>query len=155
MTNAPLPDLSAPPPALPPAAAAATAAPGFAPAPGETPRAFSAFLAYFHLGHARSLQAVADQLDEGLPTVKKWSSRFRWAARVNQFHAGLLESSAAAVVNGQRLHAADWADRLQLLREQEWEAAQKLIAAARCFLESYGDDDLQRLIELIGLKASD
>jgi len=141
MTDAPLPD----PSASLPAPAVAGAAPGFAPAPGETPRAFSAFLAYFHLGHARSLQAVADQLDEGLPTVKKWSSRFRWAARVNQFHAGLLQSSAAAAAAGQRRPAADWADRLQLFREQEWDAAQKLIAAARCFLESYGEDDLHKM----------
>ena len=145
MNNAPLPEPSAPPSAASSAPADAAASPGFAPAPGETPRAFSAFLTYFHLGHARALQTVADQLDEGLPTVKKWSSRFRWAERVNRFHAGLLQSSAAGAVDGQRRLAADWADRLQCFREQEWDAAQKLIAAARCFLESYGEDDLHKM----------
>ena len=34
--------------------------PFFPRAPGETPRAFSAFMTFFQLGHARSCQAVAD-----------------------------------------------------------------------------------------------
>ena len=50
------------------------AQPFFPRAPGETPRAFGAFMTFFQLGHARSCQAVADKLGEGLPTVKNWAS---------------------------------------------------------------------------------
>lgn len=113
--------------------------------PGETPRAFGAFLTYFHLGHGRSLQGVADRLDEVLPTVKKWSSKYRWRERINDFNSGLLGSSAAAEAARQRRLAADWADRLRQFREQEWDAAQKLNGAARCFLDSFGEEELHKM----------
>src|SRR5262252_1219979 len=63
--------------------------------PGETPRAYSAFLAYFRLGYRRCLQAVADKLGEGLSTVKNWSSKFDWSERIQAFNSGLLERQAA------------------------------------------------------------
>jgi hypothetical protein len=145
MTDAPLPDSSAPPPASPSAVADAVASPGFAPAPGETPRAFGAFMAFFNLGHGRSLQAVADRLAEGLPTVKNWSCKYAWAERLQTFNAGLLRSSARDQAALHSRLAADWAARLQRFREQEWDAAQKLIAAAQCFLESFGEEDLRKM----------
>ena len=117
----------------------------FPPAPGETPRAFSAFMAFFHLGHTRSLPAVAVRLGEGLPTVKNWSSKFDWGERLQAFNAGLLRSSARDQAERQRRHAADWDQRLHHFREQEWDAAQKLLAAAQCFLESFGEEELARM----------
>jgi hypothetical protein len=126
-------------------AGASASAPCFQPAPGETPRAFGAFMAFFNLGHARSLQAVADRLAEGLPTVKNWSCKYAWAERLQSFNAGLLRSSARDQAALQSRLAADWADRLQRFREQEWDAAQKLIAAAQCFLESFGEEDLRKM----------
>ena len=135
--------------AHPPAAAAPDGAsaspPWFQPAPGETPRAFGAFMAWFHLGHARSLQAVADRLAEGLHTVKKWSSKYAWAERIQSFNSGLLQSSAGDLAANRRRQAADWADRLERFREQEWEASQKLISAAQCFLDSFGEEDLRKM----------
>ena len=47
-------------------------APAFPRVSGETPRAVSAFMAWFQLGHARSLAAVADKLGESPGTVKNW-----------------------------------------------------------------------------------
>ena len=41
--------------------------------------------------------------------------------------------------------AADWNRRLVDLREQEWEAAQKLNAVAQCFLETCGEDEVRRM----------
>jgi len=139
---------SHPPSAVSPPASASFSPAGeacFQPAPGETPRAFGAFMAYFNLGHGRSLQAVADRLAEGLPTVKNWSCKYAWAERLQSFNAGLLRSSARDQAALQGRLAADWADRLQRFREQEWDAAQKLIAAAQCFLESFGEDDLRKM----------
>src|SRR5215831_13361510 len=117
------------------------AIPVFPRAPGETPRAYRAFRAYFELDQVRSLQAVADKLGESLGTVKNWSSRFDWAERIQSFNAGLLRQHAASRLR----EAAEWSKRLEELREQEWDAAQKLGAAARCYLDAYGDDELRSM----------
>ncbi len=121
------------------------AQPAFQHSPGETPRAFSAFMTYFRLGHERSHQAVADKLDESLNTIKRWSSKFDWTQRVQNFNAGLLDQQARDLAAAHRRHTVDWADRLYRFREQEWAAAQKLSAAAQCYLESFTDDDLHKM----------
>jgi hypothetical protein len=102
-------------------------------------------MTWFQLGHGRSLQAVADRLAEGLPTVKNWSSRFDWSNRLLSFNAGALQQHAADNMEHQLKLAADWSERLNRFREQEWDAAQKLLAAAQCFLESFGDEDLSKM----------
>jgi len=119
--------------------------PAFPRCPGETPRACSAFLAFFQLGQRRSLLAVADQLGEKPDTVKCWSSRYRWSDRIQSFNSGLLQqqAEAEAAVRGQQ--AADWARRLDEYREQEWAAAQKLLTAVVCYLENIGDRAVERM----------
>ena len=117
----------------------------FSRSPGETPRAFSAFTAFFGLGHARSLQAVADQLDEKLDTVKKWSSRFRWSDRIHSFNSGLLHQQAQADAALAAQDAADWARRTKIYREREWEVAQKVLTAAECFLDTFGDQAVEKM----------
>jgi hypothetical protein len=133
---------------LPPAAGhpppAAVSSP-FPRLPGETPRAFSAFHAFFALGHARSLSAVAEQLGEKPDTVKRWSSKYHWSDRIQSFNSGLLQQQAAAEAATCRKTAADWTRRTSEYREQEWDAAQKLLGAAQCFLESFGERDVERM----------
>jgi hypothetical protein len=119
--------------------------PPFAPAPGETPRAFHAFITWFQLGQSRSHQAVADKLNEGLATVKNWASKYDWTDRLNALNSGLLQQHAADSARLQHDLAADWAQRLRQFREQEWDAALKLLAAARCFLESFDDTALEKM----------
>lgn len=128
-----------------PSESAVSALPAFPRISGETPRAFAAFAAFFHLGPERSHQAVADQLGENPATVKNWSSRYRWHDRLHAHASGLLEQQARAEVAAARELAADWARRTRELREQEWLASQKLLAAAQCFLDSFGDAELQRM----------
>lgn len=137
--------------ALPPASVAAAAAadphspPAFPRCPGETPRALGAFIAWFNLGQARSLPAVADQLGEKLDTIKKWSSQHRWADRLCGYQSGLLQQQVAAQVAFHQEQAADWARRTHECRRQEWETAQKLRAVAQCFLETVGDPQLEKI----------
>ena len=96
----------------PPAAAGPSAVPvAFPRAPGETPRACAAFTAYFALGQNRTLAAVAEQLGEHATTVKTWSARFRWSARISDFHAGLLRQQVEAQLALHREHAGEWARR--------------------------------------------
>ena len=109
--------------------------------PGETPRAFGAFLAYYQLGQTRSLAAVAEALGENPDTLKVWSSRHRWRERIGALQAGLL---ANHVASEQQLNA-DWTRRVQEFRQQKWESGQKLLAAAACFLEAFGDRELEKM----------
>jgi hypothetical protein len=111
----------------------------------ETPRAYSAFMAFVELGRERSLQAVADKLNEELFTIKKWSSKYDWTARIQTFNSGLLAEQVQHRARLQRQSDQEWAERLDHLREQEWQVSQRLLAAARCFLESFGEDDLSRM----------
>ena len=113
--------------------------------PGETPRAFGAFAAYLQLGPARSLQALADKLGESPGTVRNWSSKYDWANRVHAYHSGILQEQTRLETARHLQQHADWSRRLAECREQEWQTAQKLIAAARCFLESFGEQQLERM----------
>jgi len=119
--------------------------PAFKSLPGETPRAFNAFMTWFQLGRARSHQAVADKLGEGLPTVKNWASKYDWSDRLLSFNAGLLQQQALDTAEQQRKQIADWSARLNRFREQEWDAAQKLLSAAQCFLETFGDEQVGKM----------
>jgi hypothetical protein len=114
-------------------------------AQGETARAYQAFMAYFQLGQLRTLPAVADKLGENLGTVKNWSSKYDWADRLHAFNSGLIEQQATQQSAASIELAADWGRRLAELRELEWDVAQKLAAAARCFLDNYGDSELSRM----------
>src|SRR5262245_22483284 len=113
--------------------------------PGDTPRAFSAFGAWLNLGQSRSLPALAGNFGENLGTLKNWSSRFQWNQRLQSFNEGLLQNQVHQRLEFQQKHAAGWAERLNRFREQEWDAAQKLLSVAQCFLESFGDEQLARM----------
>ncbi|MEI8291614.1 MAG: hypothetical protein WCH99_19270 [Verrucomicrobiota bacterium] len=119
--------------------------PAFSRCAGETPRAMGAFLAWFNLGPARSLPAVAGQLGEKLDSVKKWSSQYRWADRLCRYQAGLLQQQVDAQVVFHQEQAAAWARRTHECRQQEWEAAQKLRAVAQCFLETVGEPQIEKI----------
>jgi hypothetical protein len=134
-----------PPPAFDPQLSALNLQPDFPRHPGETPRAFGAFLAFFQLGQARSLSAVADVLGENPATVKNWSSKYRWTDRLNAFQSGLLQTQIAAATALSRQHAADWDRRTREFREHEWAAGQKLLAAVLCFLENFGDREVEKM----------
>jgi hypothetical protein len=128
-----------------PAEGGSPALPAFLRAPGETPRAFSAFMTWFQLGRARSHAALADKLGESLGTVKNWSSKYAWAERLHTYQAGLLQEQARQHAAIQLQQAADWTRRLADLREQEWEAAQKLNSVAQCYLETCGEDEVRQM----------
>ena len=113
--------------------------------PGETPRAFSAFITWFQLGHSRCLAAVAEQLGEKHDTVKFWSSKYRWSDRINAFNSGVLQQQAEFEAAARCRQSADWSRRNDEYREQEWAVAQKLLLAAHCFLENLGDREVEKM----------
>ena len=123
----------------------ASAPPAFPRRPGETPRAFGAFLAFFQLGSARSLPAVAESLGENPATVKNWSCKYHWSDRLLAYQSGLLQTQVAAQAALAQSSAADWARRGRELREHEWDAGQKLLGAVLCFLENFGDREVEKM----------
>jgi hypothetical protein len=119
--------------------------PAFPRSSGESPRAYSAFMTFFQLGHGRSLQATADKLDESIDIIKKWSSKFSWSGRIQSYNAGLLQQQAEAEAASQREQVAEWSARMTELRRQEWAAAQKLLSAVQFYLESCGEEQLEKM----------
>ena len=77
-------------------------------------------------------------------TVKAWSSKYHWSERILSFHSGLLQQQAEAEAAARR-QAADWSRRTSEYREQEWATVQKLLTAAQCFLESFGDREVEKM----------
>ncbi len=122
-----------------------SAPPSFPRQPGETPRAFAAFLAYFQLGQTRSLSAVADALGETPGTVRNWSSKFRWPQRLHDFYSGLAQTHAQTEAALQAQDAAHWSRRTREYREHEWNVAEKLRTAGLCYLENLGDQEVGKM----------
>jgi hypothetical protein len=77
--------------------------------------------------------------------VRNWSSKYDWAERLHAYHSGILQAQTRLESALHVQQQADWGRRLAECREQEWQTAQKLIAAARCFLDSFGEEHVQRM----------
>lgn len=55
--------------------------------PGETQRAFEAFVAYRDMGADRSLRKVVRKVNKSLTTVGEWSAKHKWVDRVAEWDA--------------------------------------------------------------------
>jgi|DewCreStandDraft_4_1066084.scaffolds.fasta_scaffold103642_3 hypothetical protein len=105
--------------------------------PRESSKAFAAFTAYLELGPQRSLAAVSQKLAKALPTIKDWSAKFEWPARVAAHTAHMASVERAAQETELRAKAAEWLQRQIDLKEREWEMHEKCIAAARRALTAF------------------
>jgi hypothetical protein len=124
--------------------------------PKESNKAFAAFSLYLSLGAERSTREVAIKLAKSEQLIRRWSSRWVWAERVQAHaaHLAIVEREATeAVARGK---AAEWLTRQQTLRETEWEMHEKCIAAARRGLVAYMErekvyanlSDIARMLEI-------
>jgi hypothetical protein len=113
--------------------------------PGETPRAYNAFITFYQLGHGRSLPALAEKLGEPLQTLKNWSSKFDWSDRVHFLNSGALKKQIEVENEARQKAAADWSKRNAEYREQEYDASQTLLNVVRCCLANFGDRDLEKM----------
>jgi hypothetical protein len=53
--------------------------------PRETEKAFTAFRTYLDLGSKRSLKAVGQKLGKSKAMMERWSSQWKWVARVKAY----------------------------------------------------------------------
>ena len=105
--------------------------------PKETAKAFAAFSLYLNMGPERSLEGVRVKCGKSSRLIQRWSSRWRWAERV-EAHAGHLatvEREAVEVVA--RTKAAEWAKRQDEVRQREWEMHEKCIGAAKKAFDAF------------------
>lgn len=53
--------------------------------PGETEKAYEAFLVYKNLGPGRSIKKVSDRLHKTYALIYRWNMRYGWKTRVEAF----------------------------------------------------------------------
>lgn len=101
----------------------------------ETPKAREAFEVYLKLGPERSLAAVARERGVGLSTVKYWSARNHWDERVLEHAEAIAEAeregAREAAKSGVKEEAAQWKERQEVHRREEWVLREKLLELAR------------------------
>jgi hypothetical protein len=123
--------------------------------PKESNKAFAAFSVYLNLGPERSLAAVARQLAKSEQLLKRWSARYDWPARVQAHaaHLATVEREAQEVMT--RTRAAEWIQRREDHRQEEWDLRGELIVAGRAVLTRFKDGakgatlgDVARALEL-------
>lgn len=107
--------------------------------PSESAKAFAAFSVYLNLGPKRSLAAVAQQLAKSGQLLKRWSARFDWPGRVQAHaaHLAMVEREAQELVT--RARAAEWIQRREEHRQEEWDLRGELIVAGRAVLARFKD----------------
>jgi len=100
-----------------------------APTPGETAKAYAAFLDYVQMGPGRSLKKLCERYrgqtagevgvknppTQRLATLETWSTRFQWQARL-----------AAYETERQQRALAVWEQRQAEVRAADWEAGDAL-----------------------------
>lgn len=105
----------------------------------ETARAFEGARLYFDQGPDRSLARVAEVLGKSLSLVKRWSGAHAWPARAAAFDLHMREVEQQALEEETRRRgeekAAEWAERLEALRETEWRTSQAMLERVATMLK--------------------
>ena len=99
--------------------------------PNESNPAFEAFKAYLKLGPQRSLNAAALKTGARPGTLKAWSSRYQWRARVRAYHSHLDHVEREALEEERRQKAFVWEKHQQKLRETQWGLHEQAIELAK------------------------
>src|SRR5689334_17236740 len=107
----------------------------FYPLAHESAKAFAAFLAWIDVGESRSCSKVAAKTGSSLSTVKSWSRRFDWGGRIAAYNTHLLRARLDHDTRVRKEQAEIWRQRADALKQSEWEAHERLIAAAGKILE--------------------
>lgn len=95
--------------------------------PGESGVAYAAFKAYLELGDERSLTKVAAVVKKSIPLMNRWSARWKWKNRVQAWNNKIARDRLDVQRRAQEAKAAEWLEREQKLREDEWQAAERIL----------------------------
>jgi hypothetical protein len=85
--------------------------------PGEGTKAHAAATTYFSLGPSRSLVAVGKALGKSTKLVEKWSAKYQWVERANDYDARIEQTELEAYELFVQQEAKKWAQRAEEERE--------------------------------------
>lgn len=105
---------------------------------GESVKAYKAFCIYRDMGQDRTIRRAHEvyaDLDENTireapPYFLKWSRKFKWVHRVGQYEDHMERIAREAEERAVEGVSTKWAQRLEAMREQEWNLAESLMERA-------------------------
>ena len=118
-------------PAAPPEAAPPIS---FERLPGETDRAFAAFLVYRNMGADRSIRKAGRKLSKNYATLNQWSVKNSWTERAAAFDDHAAKAEVEAIEDRARKDAKKWADRLNAHRERRFRLGSLMLRTAEKLL---------------------
>ena len=113
----------------------------FAPAPGESPRAFEAFCAYLELGPDRRYSAVARKVGVSLISIKRWAVQFDWRGRVTT----QMARNAGHLLQTRESEAIESAARDKSSQDRQRLLAEAILDIAERYFERFEDFDLEHV----------
>lgn len=127
----------------------------FAPARGESDRAFEAFRAYLELGPRRRYAAAGRQVGVTLRTIQRWAHDFDWRGRIKAHTARAAGQFVQAETVAQHEVLLDAATRAQAFRDRQYALAESILDVAERYLERVEEDDLESIRFADACKALD
>ena len=100
--------------------------------PGETTRAYEAFVMYRDMGADRSLRKVVQKLGKNFTTIGEWSGKYKWVDRV-----------AAWEQEQDRVNRQAQLDEIKKMRKRHADLANAILIKAAKALQRIPDDDIK------------
>jgi hypothetical protein len=101
---------------------------------GEWARAYEAFKAYLNMGANRNVRATAPVVKVSDRSVLGYSTRFQWVLRAEAYDAFMAEEAQKERERLQREREAEWEQRRETQRQEEWLVGQALIQKGKLML---------------------
>jgi len=102
--------------------------------PGETAKAFAAFVIYRDLGTQRSLELVSQKLNKSKNLMARWSTLNNWTERVAEYDADRQRAADAATDEALKRHATRRAAQQMKFRDDQVKLGRELIKKGRAML---------------------
>lgn len=100
--------------------------------PGETSKAFTAFVEYLRLGPQRSVEQTCRNLGKSSGTLQIWQERFAWVKRAADYDAHLIaveHATVEAATKGKAIERLEARERHKGLEQRIAEKALKALEA--------------------------
>lgn len=134
------------------------AAPIFDRQPGESAKAFAAFVEYRELGVQRSLEAVRLKVGKCKALMERWSSRHSWVERVTAYDADRNKKAARAEDEALKKAATRRAKQQMKFRDEQVRLGRSLLRQAQAMLaqplvrETIDEQEIVVTPEMVGQK---
>ena len=104
--------------------------------PGESSKAYEAARTYFELGANRSQEAVCKELAKSRALISRWASKYDWVERARIYDNQINKVRQRSRERAEAMAEREWARRRAAQREEEYQAARKLLAKVEQMLKT-------------------